>query len=446
MSAGRVITRLVRVTIPGIAGSVAGVPAERRDPVTGNYVRVTGLAGLFAEARELSVRTMIFDVEPLVAPWHGSQESLDQGVARTLGDVRTVSSVRVVVFATNSARRRPPSRPARAFRSGTWHPPRSRCGPRRTTTFPGRAPWQVISSPPTGYSPTGWGLRSCTTRRNWPAFRSGPRSCIAGASWCARCCSGGRPPTGNHSHGVAVSHGIGPARQPDRASSPPGRTKRADRAGSRYSGWPAGGVRGCQGDAKAHVGDRRQDREQNCRNHMNAIGSPSSPGPLALECAGGCPQRAERDAGAAEEAGIGKTALLDGGRAGRRHGRLRQTGPREDQRAGQGAHRAGQGRSRCPSGAGRRKAGQAAGRPQSQWQSVKADAQAKMRDLQDRIGRKRDELDVKAAEQDAEGVEDDAIDALDLAEWVAEQAEVAVLDAINARAWADERAAASRTS
>jgi len=73
--------------------------------VSGNYVRVTGLADLFAEARELSVRTMIFDVEPLVAPWRGSQESLDQGIARILGDVRTVPSVRAVVFATNSARR-----------------------------------------------------------------------------------------------------------------------------------------------------------------------------------------------------------------------------------------------------------------------------------------------------------------------------------------------------
>jgi predicted HAD superfamily phosphohydrolase YqeG len=72
--------------------------------VTGNYVRVTGPADLFAEARELSVRTMIFDVEPLVAPWNGSQESLDQGIARILGDVRTVPSMRVVVFATNSAR------------------------------------------------------------------------------------------------------------------------------------------------------------------------------------------------------------------------------------------------------------------------------------------------------------------------------------------------------
>jgi hypothetical protein len=73
--------------------------------MTSNYVRVTGLAGLFTAARELSVRTMIFDVEPLVVSWHGSQESLDQGIAHILGDVRTVPSVRVVVFSTNSARR-----------------------------------------------------------------------------------------------------------------------------------------------------------------------------------------------------------------------------------------------------------------------------------------------------------------------------------------------------
>ena len=80
--------------------------------MTGNYVRVTGLADLFAEARKLSVRTMIFDVEPLVAPWHGSQESLDQGIARMLGDARTVPSLRAVVFATNSSRR-PSAVPAR---------------------------------------------------------------------------------------------------------------------------------------------------------------------------------------------------------------------------------------------------------------------------------------------------------------------------------------------
>ena len=74
-------------------------------PVTSSYVRVTGLAGLLAAARELLVRTLIFDVEPLVAPWHSSQESLDQGIGDILSDVRTVPSVQMVVFATNSARR-----------------------------------------------------------------------------------------------------------------------------------------------------------------------------------------------------------------------------------------------------------------------------------------------------------------------------------------------------
>ena len=73
--------------------------------MTSDYVPVTGLADLFEKAGELSVQTMIFDVEPLVAPWHSSQEALDQGVARILGDVKTVPSVRVVVFSTNSARR-----------------------------------------------------------------------------------------------------------------------------------------------------------------------------------------------------------------------------------------------------------------------------------------------------------------------------------------------------
>jgi predicted HAD superfamily phosphohydrolase YqeG len=72
---------------------------------SGDYVRVTGLADLFARAGERSVQTMIFDVEPLVAPWHSSQEALDQGIARILGDVKAVPSVRVVVFSTNSARR-----------------------------------------------------------------------------------------------------------------------------------------------------------------------------------------------------------------------------------------------------------------------------------------------------------------------------------------------------
>ena len=72
--------------------------------MTADYIRVTGPADLFAKARELLVRTMILDVEPLVAPWRSSQESLDQGIVRILGHVRTIPSVRVVVFTTNSGR------------------------------------------------------------------------------------------------------------------------------------------------------------------------------------------------------------------------------------------------------------------------------------------------------------------------------------------------------
>ena len=63
------------------------------------------LADVFAEAGKLSVRTMIIDVEPLVASWRSGQEALDRGIARVLGEVRLVPSVRAVVIATNSARR-----------------------------------------------------------------------------------------------------------------------------------------------------------------------------------------------------------------------------------------------------------------------------------------------------------------------------------------------------
>jgi hypothetical protein len=92
------------------------------------------LADLFAEARELSVRTMIFDVEPLVAPWHGSQESLDQGIARILGDVGTIPSVRVVVFAGTGwrpARARAHASLGQAGAPGAVPPARQRPAARR---------------------------------------------------------------------------------------------------------------------------------------------------------------------------------------------------------------------------------------------------------------------------------------------------------------------------
>jgi len=69
------------------------------------YANVTGLADLLTEATKLAVRTIIVDVEPLVAFWDSDQRTLDQGIARVLGEIVTVPSVRAVVFSTNSARR-----------------------------------------------------------------------------------------------------------------------------------------------------------------------------------------------------------------------------------------------------------------------------------------------------------------------------------------------------
>jgi hypothetical protein len=73
--------------------------------VNGAYERVTSLAELFARVGELALATLIFDIEPLVAPWDSGQQGLDRGVAEILGQAGTVPSVRAVVFSTNSARR-----------------------------------------------------------------------------------------------------------------------------------------------------------------------------------------------------------------------------------------------------------------------------------------------------------------------------------------------------
>jgi predicted HAD superfamily phosphohydrolase YqeG len=48
---------------------------------------------------------MIFDVEPLVAWWDSDRESLDRGMAMIVSELAAVPDVRVVVLASNSARR-----------------------------------------------------------------------------------------------------------------------------------------------------------------------------------------------------------------------------------------------------------------------------------------------------------------------------------------------------
>ena len=69
------------------------------------YERLAGLDEVLDCARELSARTVIFDIEPLVAYWDSGQADLDRGVALVLSQVETVPSVQVVCFATNSLRR-----------------------------------------------------------------------------------------------------------------------------------------------------------------------------------------------------------------------------------------------------------------------------------------------------------------------------------------------------
>jgi hypothetical protein len=73
--------------------------------MSGRYERHTELDDILDRARQLSAQTMIFDVEPLVSWWDNTQESLDWGVAMVVGKVSTLPAVRVLVFATNSARR-----------------------------------------------------------------------------------------------------------------------------------------------------------------------------------------------------------------------------------------------------------------------------------------------------------------------------------------------------
>ena len=69
------------------------------------YDRLATLDEVLRRAVELSPKTLVFDVEPLVAYWDGGQEALDLGVRSVLARAREVRGVQVVCFATNSFRR-----------------------------------------------------------------------------------------------------------------------------------------------------------------------------------------------------------------------------------------------------------------------------------------------------------------------------------------------------
>jgi hypothetical protein len=72
----------------------------------GLYEAVTA-EDVWALIRGLGARTLVFDVEPLVAVWATDTATLDTGVVETLRRVEELSGggVEVVLFATNSGRR-----------------------------------------------------------------------------------------------------------------------------------------------------------------------------------------------------------------------------------------------------------------------------------------------------------------------------------------------------
>jgi predicted HAD superfamily phosphohydrolase YqeG len=77
------------------------------------YRRATTPGEVWACLTQLQAKTLIFDVEPLVAFWRTDQGVLADGIAAVLTAVAGAAPA-AVVFATNSARR-PPIPPAMAW-------------------------------------------------------------------------------------------------------------------------------------------------------------------------------------------------------------------------------------------------------------------------------------------------------------------------------------------
>src|SRR5689334_22366525 len=69
------------------------------------YDRLATLDELLRRAGELSAKTLVFDVEPLIAHWESGQAALDQGVRSVLARAQAIPGVQVVCFSTNSVRR-----------------------------------------------------------------------------------------------------------------------------------------------------------------------------------------------------------------------------------------------------------------------------------------------------------------------------------------------------
>jgi predicted HAD superfamily phosphohydrolase YqeG len=72
----------------------------------------------------LAPRTAIVDIEPLIAYWDTGTEELDQGIDRFLQEVRSLPSLELIVFATNSLRQpsTPPAAPGVTYHARALKP------------------------------------------------------------------------------------------------------------------------------------------------------------------------------------------------------------------------------------------------------------------------------------------------------------------------------------
>jgi len=103
------------------------------------YECLARLDDVLRRADELKARTIIFDVEPLVASWDTSQGALDEGIALVLRQARAIPGLQVVCFSTNSVRRPsviPDGRGARVVYLASARKP-ARTAPYRGFPLPG---------------------------------------------------------------------------------------------------------------------------------------------------------------------------------------------------------------------------------------------------------------------------------------------------------------------
>lgn len=68
------------------------------------YERLTDMNDVASRVAELSLKSLIFDVEPLVAHWNSTKDDLDLGVRSIAREYAAIPGLRVLCFATNSAR------------------------------------------------------------------------------------------------------------------------------------------------------------------------------------------------------------------------------------------------------------------------------------------------------------------------------------------------------